>query len=235
MHELINNLLDIFLGIGYPGIVLLMTVESSFIPFPSEVVIPPAAYLAQQGQLNIVYVILAGIAGSLLGAAINYLLALTLGRRIIYALADTKFARILLINGKKIEKAEKYFLKYGTASTFLGRLVPAVRQLISIPAGFSRMNLRNFLVGVRGDLQKTLFSDTKEGFKKQFIDLYTQLVVYGMFMAWLRYHKRTRKRRDFSIDTVPKFLPITIFPQVRYFINKKLKLNSKSIDKDRFI
>ncbi len=146
MSGIINILLNFSLHIGYPGIVLLMTIESSFIPFPSEVVIPPAAYLAQQGQFNLTFVVLAGILGSLLGATINYVLAITLGRRIIYALASTRCAKIFMINANKVQKAEKYFLKYGNASTFLGRLVPAIRQLISIPAGFSRMNFRNFLL-----------------------------------------------------------------------------------------
>jgi len=121
--------------IGYWGIMGLMTIESSFIPFPSEVIVPPAAYLAQQGQMNIYLVILAGIMGSLLGALINYYLALFLGRKIIYT----------FINNKKLDKAEKYFLKYGNVSTLIGRLVPVIRQLISIPAGFSKMKLKSFI------------------------------------------------------------------------------------------
>jgi len=131
--------------IGYWGVVALMTIESSFIPFPSEIIVPPAAYLAQQGQFNIYLVIIAGIAGSLLGALINYYLARTLGRKIIYALARKKFSKFLLINPEKLVKAEKYFLKYGNVSTFIGRLVPWARQLISIPAGFSKMNLKRFI------------------------------------------------------------------------------------------
>ncbi len=132
--------------IGYIGIALLMAIESSFAPFPSELVVPPAAYLAQQGQFNIYLVILAGIIGSLVGALINYYLALTLGRKIVYSLANRKFAKFLLINQVKLNKAEKYFLRYGNISTFIGRLIPAVRQLISIPAGFSKMELKSFIV-----------------------------------------------------------------------------------------
>ena len=131
--------------IGYWGVFLLMAIESSFIPFPSEVVIPLAAFLAQQGQMNIYLVILAGIAGSLLGALINYYLALTLGRKIIYTLAGKKFFRFLLITPDKIDKAEKYFLRYGKVSTLIGRLVPWVRQLISVPAGFAKMKLSSFV------------------------------------------------------------------------------------------
>lgn len=146
MLEIINLLLAFSQQIGYVGIVLLMTIESSFIPFPSEIVIPPAAFLAQQGQMNIILVILAGIIGSLIGATINYFLAFSLGRKMIYFLANKKIAKMLLINEKKLQYAEKYFLRYGNFSTFLGRLIPAVRQLISIPAGLSRMNFKKFIL-----------------------------------------------------------------------------------------
>jgi len=131
---------------GYLGISLLMTIESSFIPFPSEIVIPPAAYLAQQGEMNIFLVIFFGIIGSLLGASINYFLAYTLGRKVIYSLANCNFFKFLFINKEKVMKAENYFLKYGNLSTFIGRFVPAIRQLISIPAGFSKMNFKSFIL-----------------------------------------------------------------------------------------
>ncbi len=135
----------IILEIGYLGIFALMAIESSFIPFPSEIIIPPAAYWASQGQLNVFLVVVAGIAGSLAGALVNYCLALSLGRKIIFSLAASNWAKFLLVNQSKIARAEKYFLKYGRISTFFGRLVPWVRQLISIPAGFSRMALAKFL------------------------------------------------------------------------------------------
>jgi len=131
--------------INYFTVTLLMTIESSFIPFPSEIVIPPAAWKAANGELNIFLVTLCGIAGSLLGAIFNYFLALFLGRKIIYSLADTKIAHLLLINREGIQKAENYFIKYGNISTFIGRLVFAVRQLISIPAGLSGMKLKPFI------------------------------------------------------------------------------------------
>jgi len=138
-------ILDTISSIGYFGITFLMAIESSFIPFPSEVVIPPAAYLAQQGEMNIILVVVAGIVGSLLGALLNYFLAYTLGRKIVYALVEYKVFKYLLIDGKKIARAENYFLKYGSTSTLIGRFVPAVRQLISIPAGFSKMSLKSFI------------------------------------------------------------------------------------------
>jgi len=145
MTEVISLLLAFSAKIGYAGIVLLMAIESSFIPFPSEIVIPPAAYLASQGELNIFLVIISGIIGSLLGALINYYIALTLGRGVVYYLANHRIANLLLINEVKIKKAEDFFLKYGNMSTFIGRLIPAIRQLISIPAGFSRMDIKDFL------------------------------------------------------------------------------------------
>jgi len=146
MAEIISLLLAFSAKIGYLGVVLLMTVESSFIPFPSEIVIPPAAYLASRGEFNIYLVILSGLIGSLFGALINYFLARTLGRMIVYKLAGTRLARILLVSERKIKKSEDLFLRYGAVSTFIGRLVPAVRQLISIPAGFCRMPLSRFIL-----------------------------------------------------------------------------------------
>ena len=95
--------------------------------------------------MNIYLVILSGILGSLIGATINYLLGMSLGRKLIYYCADHKICKMMLINQKKVQIAENYFLKYGRISTLLGRLVPAVRQLISIPAGFSRMNFKQFI------------------------------------------------------------------------------------------
>jgi len=142
----VDVLLNFAAQIGYWGIVLLMTLESSFIPFPSELVIPPAAYLAAQGQLNICLIILAGVAGSILGAVFNYFLAYYLGRPLIYRLAKKPWARFLLISDKQIAKAEYFFNRYDRASTFFGRLVPVVRQLISLPAGFVHMSLSRFIV-----------------------------------------------------------------------------------------
>lgn len=141
----VNALLNFSESIGYWGILLLMTIESSFIPFPSEIVVPPAAYLAQQGEFNIYLVILFGILGSLAGALINYYLALWLGRPVVYKIVNKGFMRFFLLNEIKIYKAEKYFLKYGNISTFVGRLIPGVRQLISLPAGFSKMPMKSFL------------------------------------------------------------------------------------------
>ena len=134
-------------NMNYVTVATLMTIESSFIPFPSEIVIPPAAYVAcnEGNDMNIILIVLFGTLGSLLGALINYFLSLWLGRPIIYKFADSKFGHLCLLSGEKVQHAEEYFNEYGKVSTFIGRLIPAVRQLISIPAGLSRMKLPTFV------------------------------------------------------------------------------------------
>lgn len=134
---------------NYLFVFLFMTIESSFIPFPSEVVVPPAAYLActntgAGGNMNIFMVVVMATLGALCGAFINYFIALWVGRPIVYAFADSKFGHACLIDRAKVDKAEAYFDKHGAVSTFVGRLIPAIRQLISIPAGLSRMNIGVF-------------------------------------------------------------------------------------------
>lgn len=143
---IIDWVLMVTQGLGYSGIVVLMAIESSFIPLPSEIIIPPAAYLASQGKMSLFLIIVAGILGSVLGAVINYFLSLSLGRLVIYKLADTKLAHLFFITPAKIADAEKYFLANSRSATFLGRLVPVVRHLISIPAGFSRMPFIPFVL-----------------------------------------------------------------------------------------
>ena len=140
---------------NYGSITALMTVESSFIPFPSEVVIPPAAYVAADPSsavyvsdsyfINVSLIVLFGTIGAMLGAIINYLLSMWLGRAIIYAFADSKFGHMCLLSREKVEKAEAYFNDHGKVSTFVGRFIPGIRQLISIPAGLSKMHFGWFL------------------------------------------------------------------------------------------
>ncbi len=132
---------------GYWLVFWFMVVESSFLPFPSEVVVPPAAYIAvQRGDMNIALIVLVATAGAVAGALVNYFLSLWLGRPIVYAFANSRFGHACLIDQAKVEKAEKYFDQHGAISTFIGRLIPAVRQLISIPAGLARMNLGAFTI-----------------------------------------------------------------------------------------
>lgn len=134
-------------NMSYMLIFLLMVVESSFIPFPSEVIVPPAAYLATtRGDMNIFLVVVVATAGALVGAFINYFLSLWIGRPIVYKFAESRLGRMCLITPEKVAHAEQYFDKHGAVSTFIGRLIPAVRQLISIPAGLARMNLGVFTI-----------------------------------------------------------------------------------------
>lgn len=145
MQFLINFVLS---NLNYWWVFVFMAVESSFIPFPSEVVVPPAAFLAMtpDSTLNILFVVLVATAGADLGALINYWLARWLGRPLVYRFADSRFGHICLIDRAKVEHAEAYFRDHGAASTFFGRLIPAVRQLISIPAGLSGMPMGKFLL-----------------------------------------------------------------------------------------
>ena len=143
-------------NMNYFTVTALMTIESSFIPFPSEIVIPPAAFVASNEEsslnisdsyvVNILLIVLFGTIGSLLGAIINYLLAIWLGRPIIYKFADSRFGRICLLSSEKIKHAEDYFNQHGKVSTFIGRLIPGIRQLISIPAGLAKMNFIPFII-----------------------------------------------------------------------------------------
>ena len=143
-------------NMNYGSITALMAVESSFIPFPSEIVIPPAVYVAGHEEsslnaspsyiLNVLFIVLFGTLGAMIGAIINYFLSLWLGRPIIYAFSDSKAGHLLLLSSEKIRKAEDYFNNHGKVSTFVGRLIPGIRQLISIPAGLARMHFGSFLL-----------------------------------------------------------------------------------------
>ena len=153
---LIDNLIAWYSAhMNYASITALMAVESSFIPFPSEVVIPPAAFVAGQPDsvlcvtgtypIDVLLIVLFGTLGAMIGAVINYGLSVWLGRLIIYKFADSKLGHLLLLSGEKLEKAEAYFREKGNVSTFVGRFIPGIRQLISIPAGLSRMHFGAFL------------------------------------------------------------------------------------------
>ena len=132
---LVHNILDM----GYMGIFLLMMIESSFIPFPSELVLIPAGYLAQQGEMNVFLIFAASLLGSLVGAFINYFLAFFIGRELLM-----RYGKYIFISNSAMEKMERFFDAHGPISTFSGRLIPGIRQLISIPAGVSKMALIPF-------------------------------------------------------------------------------------------
>lgn len=148
MEEFILNITNGALdNLNYGWIILFMAIESSFIPFPSEVVMIPAAYMAAEtGEMSIPMIILCGTIGALLGALVNYALAYYLGRPIVYAFANSRFGHMCLIDAEKVQKAEDYFDRRGALSTLIGRMIPAIRQLISIPAGLAKMHLAPFMI-----------------------------------------------------------------------------------------
>ena len=137
--SLLNNL-------NYPTILLLMLLESTVIPVPSELVVAPAAYHAASGELNVFLVVLFATIGADMGASINYFVALYVGRPVIYKFANSKWGKLCLLNQEKVEKSERYFDNHGVAATLTGRLIPGIRHLISIPAGLARMNYWKFLL-----------------------------------------------------------------------------------------
>ena len=141
IKEIVQTIVDLVFDWGYLGIFLLMAIESSFIPFPSEIVLIPAGYLASKGDMNLGLIMSSALGGSMIGAFINYYLALLLGRRIL-----KRYGKYFFINENALVKMDNYFEKHGAISTFIGRLVPGIRQLISIPAGLSRMNLFVFSI-----------------------------------------------------------------------------------------
>ena len=154
--SLVDNIITWYSAhMNYASITALMAVESSFIPFPSEVVIPPAAFVAGQPEsvlcatgnylVDVLIIVLFGTLGAMIGAIINYGLSVWLGRIIIYKFADSKVGHLCLLSSEKIQKAEVYFREKGNVSTFIGRFIPGIRQLISIPAGLSRMHFGSFL------------------------------------------------------------------------------------------
>ncbi|MGB8490437.1 MAG: DedA family protein [Bacteroidales bacterium] len=145
--EIFQSLLDWYMAnLNYFSVALLMAIESTFLPLPSEIVIPFAAYKAAQGDLSVFGVVLFGTMGALCGSLINYTLAYYLGRPIVYKFAGSKLGKVFLLSVEKVKRAENYFIRNGNTSTFIGRLVPGIRHLISIPAGLAKMSLRNFVL-----------------------------------------------------------------------------------------
>jgi membrane protein DedA with SNARE-associated domain len=141
LHSIVQWLVEAVSALGYTGIILLMTIESSFIPFPSELVMPPAGYLAAQGRMDPLLAVLAGTFGSILGALFNYWFAIRVGEPFL-----RRYGKYFFVSAEHLDRAEGFFARHGEISTFIGRLVPVVRQLISIPAGMARVPLGRFVV-----------------------------------------------------------------------------------------
>lgn len=199
LASLAHWLVDTIGVLGYPGIVLLMAVESSFIPFPSEVVMIPAGYLAKQGQMNMGLAILCGVAGSVIGAWVNYTIAATLGRTFLL-----KHGNWLLLSQEKFERAETFLRTHGEVGTFVGRMIPVIRQYISFPAGVVRMPLRRFLLwtGLGAGLWVTVlaFIGYAVGGNEAMVQEWTQtatfwalggcLVLVLLYVKWRQWKKR---------------------------------------------
>ncbi len=201
LREAATTLVEAIFDWGYLGIFLLMTIESSFIPFPSEIVLIPAGYLASKGDMNIFMIMLSALSGSMSGAFINYYLALFLGRKIL-----KKYGKYFFINENALQKMDDYFAKHGHISTFIGRLVPGIRQLISIPAGLARMNLVVFSIFTAlgaslwalilvalgymiGENQELL-----ENYLKQ-ITIITIIILF-LLASWYAYVQRNKRDKD---------------------------------------
>lgn len=181
---------------NYWFVFLFMVIESSFIPFPSELIVPPAAYLACRNygvgeDMNLFMVVVMATLGALVGAFINYFLALWVGRPIVYRFADTRLAHGLMIDRGKVDRAEKYFDKHGAVSTLIGRLIPVIRQLISIPAGLAKMNLLQFtLFTTIGALIWNAILGALGWFLSIHVDpnlLFEKVEEYNRYLTWAGY------------------------------------------------
>jgi len=198
LAELTKWLVDTILGLGYPGIFLLMAVESSFIPFPSEVVLIPAGYLVAKSEMNMLLVMTTAVAGSLVGALVNYYLARWLGLAVL-----RRYGRYAFISEATLEKLERFFETHGPVSTFSGRLIPGIRQLVSIPAGLARMRMVPFLgytalgAGLWSLLLVLLgyFIGENEALVKGYLKEATAVVLIFVVLLLVTYIYRHRKKK----------------------------------------
>lgn len=205
MNWLLNNL-------NYPNILLLMLLESTVIPVPSELVVAPAAYHAASGNLNVFLVVLFATIGAAIGATINYVVALYVGRPVIYKFANSKWGKMCLLNQEKVEKSERYFDDHGIVATLTGRLIPGIRHLISIPAGLARMNYGKFLLyttigagiwhSILAALGWYLHSIVPEEELDATIEKYNHYIVLGIIaivalvVAWLVIKYKRKKHKE---------------------------------------
>ncbi|MDY0121536.1 MAG: DedA family protein [Sulfurimonas sp.] len=200
IHELAQSLVDLIFEWGYLGIFLLMALESSFIPFPSEIVLIPAGYLASQEKMSLGMIMLSGVGGSLLGAFVNYFLALFVGRRFLQ-----RYGKYFFIKENALIKMDTFFAQHGHISTFIGRLIPGIRQLISIPAGLARMNLLVFSIfttlgaGIWALVLVLLgyYIGENEALIKEYLQqiTLTLLVVLLFIASWYTYYQKNKQMK----------------------------------------
>ncbi len=198
IKELAQELVDLIFDWGYLGIFIMMAIESSFIPFPSEIVLIPAGYLASQGEMNIVFIMTSALSGSMIGAFTNYYLALLLGRKIL-----VKYGKYFFIKEQTLQKMDDFFLKHGHISTFVGRLIPGIRQLISVPAGIAKMNLAVFATYTALGAGIWALILTLIGYfigeNQELIDVYLKqitmvvLVTLAILSSWYIYYQKKKK------------------------------------------
>lgn len=198
LTTIINFIVETVGSLGYAGIFIMMFLESSFFPFPSEVVMIPAGYLVYKGEMNMYLVILFGILGSLAGALFNYYLAVKFGRKFL-----VKYGRYFFIKEETIIKMENFFKSHGHISTFSGRLIPAVRQYISFPAGLARMNLTIFCIytslgaGIWVVILTFLgyFLGDNEGLIKEYLRYIIAVILISLAILAFWYYKRLKKAK----------------------------------------
>jgi membrane protein DedA with SNARE-associated domain len=188
MMAFFQSLADWYMNnMNYVTIFLLMALESTFVPLPSEIVIPPAAWKAASGDLNIFLVVLFATAGALVGASFNYFMSLWLGRPIVYAFAESKVGKLFFLSREKVEKAEAYFDNHGKSSTFIGRLVPGIRHLISIPAGLAKMDFKQFILftAIGSTMWHTILAALSYFLysQKDLFDKYMKEISYALLIA----------------------------------------------------
>ena len=199
IHEIANTIVSYIGDMGYLGIFLLMFLESTFFPFPSEIIMIPAGYLAYQGEMNIYIIILVGILGSVLGALLNYYLALFFGRKFIL-----KYGKYFFIKEETLDKLESFFAKHGEISTFTGRLIPGIRQLISLPAGLARMNIVKFSfytaigAGIWVVVLVTVgyLVGSNEALISEYLKSATLIALVSVVLITIFYMVRNKKRRE---------------------------------------
>ena len=199
MHEIINTIVELVGDMGYSGIFILMFLESSFFPFPSEVVMIPAGYLAYKGEMNIYIAVFAGIFGSVAGALFNYYLALHFGRKFLI-----RYGKYLFFKEENLDKLESFFKKHGEISTFNGRLIPGIRQYISLPAGLSRMNIWKFSfysalgAGIWIVVLVALgyFLGSNEDMINQYLHTATIIAIVSVLFITLFYIVRSKRRKE---------------------------------------
>lgn len=196
IRELAQQLVDLIFDWGYLGIFIMMAIESSFIPFPSEIVLIPAGYLASKGDMSVGLIMSSALAGSLLGAFVNYYLALVLGRKMLQ-----RYGKYFFVGENALQKMDTFFEKHGHISTFVGRLIPGIRQLISIPAGIAKMNLAVFSIYTALGAGIWALILTMLGYfigqNQELIDLYLKqititvlIIVFMLGLVYVHYQKR---------------------------------------------